>query len=67
MKKQAAELDGRGSFLRKGVAGDWKNKFDNRACETFDYFAGDKLVKMGYETDRNWVYRHGVANVASNE
>lgn len=43
------------SFLRKGIAGDWKNKFSREAAEIFDHYAGDMLVKLGYEADRDWV------------
>jgi hypothetical protein len=44
-----------GSFLRKGVAGDWKNYFNREAAEVFDRHAGDVLVRLGYEPDRSWV------------
>lgn len=44
----------RGSFLRKGIAGDWRNHFTREAAEAFDAIAGDALVTLGYETDRNW-------------
>ena len=43
------------SFLRKGVAGDWKNKFNKEAAMIFDHYAGDMLIKLGYETDHNWI------------
>jgi hypothetical protein len=43
-----------GSFLRKGVAGDWRNQFTREAGEVFDSFAGDALVEFGYEQDRHW-------------
>ncbi len=43
------------SFLRKGIAGDWKNKFSRLACETFDRHAGDCLIEIGYEADRSWI------------
>lgn len=42
------------SFLRKGIAGDWKNKFNEEACQAFDRYAGEELVKLGYEKDRQW-------------
>jgi len=43
------------SFLRKGVAGDWKEKFNQESKEIFNYFAGDMLIKIGYEQDDKWV------------
>lgn len=42
------------SFFRKGVAGDWKNKFDRRTKNLFNDLAGDMLIKLGYEKDPNW-------------
>lgn len=42
------------SFYRKGVAGDWKTKFSRESCTLFDTFAGETLVKLGYEKDRSW-------------
>lgn len=45
----------RTSFQRKGIAGDWRNHFDREAAQAFDAIAGDALVMLGYETDRDWV------------
>jgi hypothetical protein len=44
----------RGAFLRKGVPGDWRNYFTREAAEVFDHYAGDTLVRLGYELDRDW-------------
>lgn len=49
-------VEDRRSFLRKGVAGDWKSYFGREAAEVFDSYAGDMLVKCGYETDRQWYW-----------
>lgn len=46
--------ENRGSFLRKGVSGDWPNYFTSEAGEVFDSFAGTELVKFGYAEDRDW-------------
>lgn len=46
----------RTSFQRKGIAGDWRNHFDREAAEAFDSIAGEALVTLGYESDRNWVH-----------
>lgn len=45
----------KGSFLRKGVVGDWRNYFTLEAAQTFDRLGGDTLIKLGYEKDRVWV------------
>jgi hypothetical protein len=43
------------SFLRKGISGDWKNKFSQDAKKVFHEFAGRALVELGYEKDSDWV------------
>ena len=45
----------KGSFMRKGIAGDWKNNFSRQAAIIFDQVAGEALVQWGYEHDRSWV------------
>ena len=47
--------ENKGSFVRKGVAGDWKNHFTREARLTFDRIAGDQLIKAGYEPNRDWL------------
>ncbi len=47
----------RRSFLRKGIAGDWREKFSREARQVFDHFAGEELILMGYEPDHTWVDR----------
>ncbi len=42
-------------FLRKGVSGDWRNKFTREAADVFDNHFGKHLIKLGYEDDDNWV------------
>ena len=44
----------KGSFLRKGVVGDWPGHFSPAARATLDRHAGDELVLLGYEPDRRW-------------
>jgi hypothetical protein len=41
--------------IRKGIVGDWKNYFSREAAETFHELAGDTLIKLGYESGRDWV------------
>ncbi|MEJ7841870.1 MAG: sulfotransferase [Rubrobacter sp.] len=52
-RRQAGSEDS-GSFLRKGVAGDWRNVFTERDKAIYKEFAGDLLVEMNYEQDDNW-------------
>ena len=52
-RKQGEE--DRGSFVRKGIAGDWKNHYGQEAAEVFQKYAGAELIALGYETDANWV------------
>ncbi|MGB3681471.1 MAG: sulfotransferase [Rubrobacteraceae bacterium] len=42
------------SFLRKGIAGDWKNYFTDRDKQVFKREAGGLLVRLGYEKDNDW-------------
>lgn len=44
----------RSSFLRKGVAGEWRDHFSREAGEIFDALTGSALVDFGYEKDRSW-------------
>jgi hypothetical protein len=39
----------RGSFYRKGVAGDWKNHFDDGCVQAFARHGGEMLRALGYE------------------
>jgi hypothetical protein len=41
-------------FYRKGIAGDWKNHFDDGEKRIFKEVAGDMLVRLDYEKDLNW-------------
>ena len=42
------------AFLRKGVAGDWKNVFTEEDRQVFKEAAGETLVRIGYEKDDRW-------------
>jgi hypothetical protein len=44
----------RGSRMRKGTPGDWRNHFTERLKAEFKELYGDLLVGLGYEKDRNW-------------
>ncbi|MFG0251715.1 MAG: sulfotransferase family protein [Phycisphaerales bacterium JB038] len=39
----------RGSFFRKGVAGDWKNHLDEAAAAVFPQYLGEAMCELGYE------------------
>ena len=43
------------AFLRKGIAGDWRNVFSREAAEKFNRHAGAQLIELGYEPDERWV------------
>lgn len=42
------------TFVRKGVAGDWRNYFSATNVEVFKSRAGETLLSMGYELDSDW-------------
>lgn len=44
------------AFMRKGIAGDWKSSFTKEAREVFDRYAGDVLIEMNYEPNRDWIH-----------
>lgn len=61
MKRQTGRDPGGGDrtqHTRKGIVGDWKNFFTREAAERFNELAGDTLVKLGYEEDKDWVDRY---------
>lgn len=40
-----------GSFFRKGVAGDWRNRFSEQQSQSAWRIAGDRLLSLGYARD----------------
>jgi hypothetical protein len=42
------------SFYRKGVAGDWKDLFNERDKQVYKEEAGELLIRLGYEKDGGW-------------
>ena len=57
-QKQSGRLPGNANtnkYLRKGIVGDWKNHFNEKSRSVFADLAGDQLIKLGYETNKNWV------------
>ena len=43
------------SFMRKGIAGDWRNHFNRESAQIFDHHCGKALLEVGYEQDRSWI------------
>lgn len=52
--KRKKGVEDTNSFLRKGIAGDWKNYFNEDAKRIFKKYAGNALIDFGYEKDENW-------------
>lgn len=55
--KFSASLDSafsHNTFVRKGIAGDWRNYFSKKNVLAFKSVAGDALIALGYEKDWNW-------------
>lgn len=50
-----AGSENKSSFARKGIAGDWKNNFSDEARKAFAHFAGEHLIRVGYEPDNAWI------------
>ncbi len=42
------------AFVRKGVAGDWRNHFDDALRRTYKSTIGEFLVEFGYEAGLDW-------------
>ncbi len=53
--KRKQGIENSKSFLRKGISGDWKDKFSKEAGEVFSHYANDMLIRLGYEKNSGWV------------
>lgn len=56
-KNFSASLDGlfrHNIFVRKGIAGDWRNHFSKKNINSFKTVAGSTLIALGYEQDMDW-------------
>lgn len=49
MSGREAGKEKRGSFLRKGIIGDWKNHFDESSYDLFCKFAAKEMKLLGYD------------------
>ena len=38
-----------------GISGDWKNYFTPEAARVFGDYAGDLLIRLGYEPNKDWI------------
>jgi len=54
VSRGAGEADNT-KFHRKGVAGDWKNYFNEETCYLIDRLEGETLKVLGYENDNSWI------------
>jgi hypothetical protein len=57
-KKTAGRARGtedRQSHYRKGVAGDWRNYFQEQHRQRFNELYGDILIRLGYESSSSWL------------
>lgn len=55
MTKRKQGQENKKSFLRKGIAGDWVNHFNNDSAKLFGMYAGEELIKAGYEENHDWI------------
>jgi len=42
------------TFVRKGIAGDWREHFSDYNKDAFKKHAGDVLIRLGYEKNNDW-------------
>jgi hypothetical protein len=54
MKKTLDSAFNYNTFIRKGIAGDWRNHFSATNKKIFKKVAGDILIKLRYEKDLDW-------------
>jgi hypothetical protein len=42
------------TFVRKAIAGEWREVFSPRSGQILSGYIGDSLMRMGYETNESW-------------
>ena len=57
----------KGNFIRKGIAGDWKNHFTLESRQAFHSLAGKELIDLGYEANDSWVGQSVAADTSRKE
>lgn len=53
-QQKEKEANEKARFVRKGIAGDWKNNFSEESIKLVKKELGSLLIEMGYEKDENW-------------
>ncbi len=53
-KRALDKLFRHNTFVRKGIAGDWRNYLNNEHIRVFKEVAGDALIRLEYEKDGHW-------------
>lgn len=56
-EKQTGRVSGeekKGGFIRKGIVGDWNSNFNETSKTLFKKYAGNELIKLGYESNLDW-------------
>lgn len=56
-KLKSKKANNNSVFLRKGIAGDWKNHFTSESATIFKELGGQALIDSGYEVDHSWVLK----------
>lgn len=54
-KNNQRKILGVNSFLRKGLVGNWRKHFNCESRKLFSDYAGESLIKLGYEKDNTWM------------
>lgn len=43
------------NYLRKGIIGDWQEKFTEESRQIFAHYHGSTLMELGYESNDDWI------------
>jgi len=53
--RRAPGTENTSSYLRKGIVGDWRNHFSTEARQVLADHLGDRLIRLGYEDNDEWI------------